>query len=101
MEFRFDTPAAGDSLVVELAMLPSHPIDGKALAMTVSINGSEPQTVDYATQGQRENWKQNILRGQAVRRLTFKPDASNRNSITLTPLSEGIVLDRVLIYGKH
>ncbi len=101
VEFRFDTPAAGDSLVVELAMLPSHPIDGKALAMTVSINGSEPQTVDYATQGRSEEWKQNILRGQAVRRLTFKPDASNRNSITLTPLSEGIVLDRVLIYGKH
>lgn len=98
--FTFDIPAA-DSLAVELMMLPTHPVEGDALSMTVSINGSEPRTVNYATQGRSEEWKQNILRGQAVRRITFSPAQGGKNKVTLTPLTEGVVIDRMAIYRNN
>ncbi len=83
---------------VELRLLPSHPIDGKHLRIGVAIDNGKPQIVDYATQGRNEEWKENVLRNQAIRRLNLPLSPSDAHTITITALDDGVVLDECVLY---
>lgn len=84
--------AQGDSLDVELRFLPTHPISGSTLRLRV--NGS---VVDYATHGRSEEWKQNVLRNQAIRRLRIRNDGR----LHLQPLDPGIIIDEIRLYKPN
>lgn len=96
LHFDFDG-CQSDSVMVTLAMVPTHPIsaDGK-LRIAVSINGSEPQVIDYHTEGRSEEWKLNVLSNQAIRSLAL-PIAKSKATLTLRALDEGIILDQVIL----
>lgn len=81
----------GDSIEVELNFIPTHPINGKSLR--VRVNG---QTIDYATQGRSEEWKENVLWNRATRVVRLP----KVKKLTLEPLDEGIIIDEVYVYGK-
>lgn len=94
----YTLPASGqDSVCVYLNFLPVHPVvDGGGLKAEVSYGGGAPQTIDYATQGRSEEWKENILNGRAVRRLVFPSPAAGKSADTtlrIKALTEGIILD--------
>ncbi len=55
----------GDSVEVEIRLLPNHPIHGGQLRFSVSIDKKNAQTVSYETQGRSEEWKENVLRNQS------------------------------------
>lgn len=95
---KYTLPASGqDSVCVYLNFLPVHPVvDGGGLKAEVSYGDGAPQTIDYATQGRSEEWKENILNGRAVRRLVFPSPAAGKSSDTtlrIKALTEGIILD--------
>ena len=78
-------------------MLPTHPIDAQQ-RFTVSLDGSQPLTYTYETQGRSEEWKQNVLRNYAVviaRPQVFKP--TGEHSLVITALDDGVVIDEVII----
>lgn len=89
---------ATDSLLLELALLPVHPVDGKQLRVAISLNGAQPVVVDYKTVGRSEEWKQNVLRNQAIRRCSFVITEPGKQTLTIKPLDEGVVLDRLQVY---
>src|SRR5699024_9971832 len=60
-----------DSLTIELRLLPTHPINGNDLRFAIALDGEPEQAVSYKTKGRSEEWKMNVLRNQAIRRVSF------------------------------
>ncbi len=89
-----------DSIVADIRILPTHPVAGNKLRLTVSLNDEPIDTLNFATKGRSEEWKQNVLRNQAIRYVTL-PVKSGKNKLTMQPLDEGIVFDQIFIYDKN
>lgn len=88
----------GDSVTVVLSFLPNHPIvDGEGLKVAVSLDGTGAQTADYSTQGRSEEWKENILNMRAQRRFTFPLKGRKAHTLSITALTDGVILDEVEI----
>ncbi len=87
-----------DSVEVEVRLLPSHPIEGGRLRFALSLDGSTTEAVSYETHGRSEEWKENVLRNQAVRRIILPVARKASHRLTFTALDEGVVLDQICLY---
>ena len=97
LTFAFDDYGK-DSVEVEIRLLPSHPLDEKQLRFAISVDEAVPQTVSYETKGRSEEWKENVLRNQAIRKVTLPINKQASHKLVITALDEGMVLDQVIIY---
>lgn len=88
----------GDSVEVEIRLLPNHPIHGGQLRFSVSIDKKNAQTVSYETQGRSEEWKENVLRNQAIRRVVLLVKKRKNHNLTIKALDEGVVIDQIEMY---
>lgn len=88
----------GDSVEVEIRLLPNHPIHGGQLRFSVSIDKKSAQTVSYETQGRSEEWKENVLRNQAIRRVVLPVKKRKKHNLTIKALDEGVVIDQIEMY---
>ena len=88
----------GDSVEVEIRLLPNHPIHGGQLRFSVSIDKKNAQTVSYETQGRSEEWKENVLRNQAIRRVVLPDKKRKKHNLTIKALDEGVVIDQIEMY---
>lgn len=86
-----------DSVLVEVRLLPSHPVSGNDISFDISINGNLLKKISYKTAGRSEEWKENVLRNQAIRRITVAVNRNKKNTLTLTAEDEGVVIDQVLV----
>ena len=100
VSFKFDA-AGNDSVLIDLRMLPTHPVDGMRLAIKLDVDGNESDIITYQTQGRSEEWKENTLNNQAVRTLKMPVTDNHGNRLTITALDEGVVLDQIMIYGNQ
>ncbi|MDE6628283.1 MAG: glycosyl hydrolase 115 family protein, partial [Muribaculaceae bacterium] len=89
-------PESDRQMAMELRFLPTHPAEGDQLRVKVEVDGMEPATVDFATQGRSEEWKMNVLRNQAIREIPL-PSRPGALKVTLTPLDKGVVLDQITV----
>lgn len=87
-----------DSVEVEVRLLPNHPLDGKQLRFTLSVDKSAPQTVSYETKGRSEEWKENVLCNQAIRRVKLPVGKRKSHKLVIKALDEGVVLDQIMLY---
>lgn len=97
LTFAFDDYGK-DSVEVEIRLLPSHPLDEKQLRFAISVDEAVPQTVSYETKGRSEEWKENVLRNQAIRKVTLPINKQASHKLIITALDEGVVLDQVMLY---
>ena len=97
LTFAFDDYGK-DSVEVEIRLLPSHPLDEKQLRSAISVDEAVPQTVSYETKGRSEEWKENVLRNQAIRKVTLPINKQASHKLVITALDEGVVLDQVILY---
>lgn len=97
LTFAFDDYGK-DSVEVEIRLLPSHPLDEKQLRFTISVDEAVPQAVSYETKGRSEEWKENVLRNQAIRKVTLPINKQASHKLVITALDEGVVLDQVILY---
>ena len=97
LTFAFDDYGK-DSVEVEIRLLPSHPLDEKQLRFAISVDEAVPQTVSYETKGRSEEWKENVLRNQAIRKVTLPINKQASHKLVITALDEGVVLDQVILY---
>lgn len=86
---------------MKLRMLPTHPVEGKRLAVKIEVDGNESDIIAYQTQGRSEEWKENVLNNQAVRKLKMPVSRKHDNRLTITALDEGVVLDQIMVYGNQ
>lgn len=96
LTFAFDDYGK-DSVEVEIRLLPSHPLDEKQLRFAISVDEAVPQTVSYETKGRSEEWKENVLRNQAIRKVTLPINKQASHKLVITALDEGVVLDQVIL----
>lgn len=90
-----------DSIFVEVRLVPTHPIAGNKLRFTLSFDGQQSGQIDYATKGRSEEWKQNVLRNQAVRRIAFPvKEGANNHSIILEAVDDGVIFDQMYVFDK-
>jgi len=82
---------------VDLRFLPVHPVSGTSLRVEVSLDGSEPVLLDYATVGASEEWKLNVLCNQAIRRVSLPLSSSRTHTLTVKAIDEGVVLDEIKV----
>lgn len=87
-----------DSVDIEVCLLPSHPVVGNSLRFIIELDGVESLPVHYETKGRSEEWKQNVLRNQARKRITLPVSHSNRHKLSIKALDYGVVLDQILIF---
>lgn len=88
--------ALPDSVNITVALSPNHPVEGRQLRYAISVNGEEPQVVDYHTEGRSEEWKVNVLTNQAIRTTRHKVSSRKSLKLTITALDEGVVVDQLL-----
>ena len=83
-----------DSLTVSVHLVPTHAVENGRLRFSVSIDDEKPLVFDYETEEFSPEWKDNILRAQAVKTATFRYKKTN-GCIRIIALDEGIVIDQV------
>ena len=87
-----------DVVEVEVRLLPNHPVHGTQLRFSVSIDGAEPKVISYETKGRSEEWKENVLRNQAIRKIVLPVSGKKSHQLEIKALDEGVVLDQVMLY---
>jgi len=88
----------GDSLLVEVRLLPVHPVSGSDIRFGIALDDEPLQVVSYKTQGRSEEWKMNVLRNQAIRKISLPIKGKEKGRIKIAALDEGVLLDQVLVY---
>lgn len=87
-----------DVVEVEVRLLPNHPVHGTQLRFSVSIDEAEPKVISYETKGRSEEWKENVLRNQAIRKIVLPVSGKKSHQLEIKALDEGVVLDQVMLY---
>ena len=82
---------------IEVRVLPTHPINEQQ-RFTVALDGGNPVTCTFNTEGRNEQWKQNVLRNYAVVKAELPvTQPSGEHSLELTALDDGVVIDEIFI----
>ena len=88
-------------LTFEVRLIPSHPVEGNKLSFRLTLDGTDSEEIEFQTYGRSEEWKQNILRGYAVRKITLPANGKKKHKLTFRPLTPGVVLQEIrLIENK-
>ena len=82
---------------VQLALIPTQPNDNGDLRFSVAIDGGAPKVFSLKEPFRSEQWKQNVLRGQALRELKAHLNAGP-HILTIQALDNHIVMDQLTIY---
>lgn len=98
LTYRFTAPRSGKA-VLRTAMIPTQPNDKGDLRYSVSIDGGEPEVYTLKEKFRSEGWKQNVMRGQAVRELALEL-AEGDHTLTITALDNHILADQWMIDYK-
>lgn len=94
---QFDFNSLADSIIVELRMLPTHPVEGKRLALKIEVDGHESPEIEYQTHGRSEEWKENVLNNQAIRKFKMPLAGNSAHQLTITAINDFTILDQIII----
>ncbi len=97
LTYRFAVKEAG-SYILQIALIPTHAVDSGDIRYSVSIDGSEPTVYSLKEPFRSEQWKQNVLRGQALRDLHLHLSEGS-HTLTIRALDEHIVIDQWTLTG--
>ncbi|MCM1163890.1 MAG: hypothetical protein NC339_06560 [Muribaculaceae bacterium] len=95
--YHFQLNEAIESPKLITAMIPTQPNDGGRLRYSISIDGGEPVEFDLKEQFRSEQWKLNVLRGQARRDLLLPTLPPGSHTVVLKALDNHIVADQLMI----
>jgi len=85
-----------DSIIIEVSMLPTHPINNKSLRYSIEVDKQPERVISIRTQGRSETWKQNVLSNRSVFKFSVPTKGEKTHSITLKPLDDGIFLREII-----
>ena len=93
LTYRISVAEAGD-YILRSALIPTQAVDSGDIRYSVSVDGADPVTYSLKEPFRSEEWKRNVLRGQALRDLPVQLSAGT-HTITIRALDEHIVLDQL------
>ncbi len=86
-----------DSVSVEVALAPNHPVEGKQLRYLIQVDEEPAREVEFQTEGRSEEWKENVLRNQALRTTEHPLPERESHILKITALDTGVVVDQIKI----
>lgn len=95
LTYSFTTDKEEES-VLRVALIPTQPNDDGDIRFSVSVDGAEPTVYTLKEKFRSEGWKQNVLRGQAVRELKLNLK-SGSHTLKIKALDPHIVVDQWMI----
>ncbi len=96
LEYAFEAPKEGDALL-RVALIPTQPNDKGDLRFSVSVDGAEPTVFSLKEPFRSERWKQNVLRGQAVRELRLAGMKAGKHTLVIKALDNHILVDQWMV----
>jgi hypothetical protein len=99
VSYTFSTDKTGD-YVLRVALIPTQPNDKGDLRFSVSIDGAQPTVYSLKEKFRSEQWKLNVLRGQALRELPLKGLQTGQHTLTICALDPHVVLDQWMVDNK-
>ena len=92
LTYRFNVESDGD-YVLHTALIPTQPNDNGDIRYRVSIDNAAPTDYTLKEPFRSEQWKLNVLRGQALRQLNVKLTKGS-HQLTIEALDDHIVIDQ-------
>ena len=85
-----------DSAIIRIATIPTHAVNQNDIRFSVTIDGNNEQIFTLKEPFRSEQWKQNVLRGQAVKSFQLLLEKGT-HTLEIKALDEGIILDQWMI----
>ena len=98
ISFDFDWAYEGEAFL-NVAVIPTQPNDTGDIRFSVSVDGNEPVVCSYKEGFRTESWKQNVLRGQAIR-STKHQLSKGKHTLTITALDAHVLIDQWMLDTK-
>lgn len=84
--------------VLKIVLLPTHPLTPvQGLKLAVSLDGGALQTLDFATLGRSDEWRENVLSNTATRAILLPSLSPGKHEIKLFTRDPGVMLDHIEI----
>jgi hypothetical protein len=84
--------------VVTIMTLPTHPLNNNhSMRYAVSIDEGPLQIVDFITFGRSEEWKQNVLRNRAEKKVLMPMLSAGKHTLKIYCVDPGVTLDEIRI----
>ena len=102
LTYEFETPlplgeGSGERLaVLYTAMIPTQPSDRGDLRYSVQIDDQQPVVISLKEPYRSERWKQNVLRGQALKKTPVKV-SNGRHTLRIKALDDHIIFDQWML----
>jgi hypothetical protein len=92
--YTFSATAPG----ITIFTLPTHPLNNYySVRYAVSVDNGPVTIVDFKTVGRSEEWKQNVLRNRAERKIHMPYLAAGRHTLRIYCIDPGVMLDEIRI----
>lgn len=97
VEYDFYTFSSADPGIT-IFTLPTHPLNNLYhLRYAVSIDDGPLKIVDYKTFGRSEEWKQNVLRNRAEKKIDMPHLSAGKHQLKIYCMDPGVILDEIRI----
>ena len=97
--FTAKLPRSNNILNITIAFVPNHPTHTERLQVKVMVEGEKPYYLNYETYDRSEEWKNNVLRNQALRSFSIAPSSTERE-ISIQALTPAVILDELIIQSN-
>lgn len=98
LTYRFSVGEEGD-YIIQTALIPTQAVDSGDIRYSVRVDGAAPTVFSLKEPFRSEEWKQNVLRGQALRLLPVRLSAG-AHTLVVCALDEHIVVDQWKLLKK-
>jgi hypothetical protein len=83
---------------VTIFTLPTHPLNNNYhLRYAVSIDDGPLKIVDFKTVGRSEEWKQNVLRNRAEKKIDMPHVNAGKHTLKIYCIDPGVIVDEIRI----
>lgn len=96
LKYDFLYAGEGDSAVLRVAVIPTQANDKGDIRFSVSVDGAEPVVFSLKEKYRSEQWKLNVLRGQAVKTMPLRI-AKGKHTLEIKALDNHIVVDQWMV----
>lgn len=90
------TTTKSDSCLLYIAVIPTQPNDKGDIRFTIAIDGEQVKEISIKEPFRSERWKQNVLRGQALRTVPVWISAG-AHTLAIEAQDDNIVVDQWMI----
>ena len=99
LQYSFTSNLEGDATLF-VGLVPTHPSDRGDLRVEVSVDGGQPAVVSLKEPFRSEQWKLNVLRCQALKKVPIRlsGEQHGQHRLSIKALDEHIVLDQWMIH---